>query len=271
MSPTEKTLLLIDAAANLVLGALLLCFPLGVDRLLGLPDAGNSFYPSILGGVIFGIGVALMLARAGRPGLGIDGAIVINVAGAGVLLAWLVLRPPFVPTRGLLTLWLVALVVAGIGVVEIAQRVSQSAGRDRTPTEPKAGGPIMTRDIIATGSAPGAVGPYSQGIRTDTLVFTAGQIPLDPSTGSLVTGTIEDRTRRVLDNVKAVLEAAGTGLDRVVKMTVFMTDLGDFKRMNAVYAEYFPENPPARSAVQVGALPLGADIEMEAVALAPGA
>lgn len=125
----------------------------------------------------------------------------------------------------------------------------------------------MTRDVIATDTAPGAVGPYSQGIRTDTLVFTAGQVPLDPSTGSLVTGAIEDQTRRVLDNVKAVLEAAGTGLDRVVKMTVFMTDLGDFKRMNAVYAEYFPETPPARSAVQVAALPLGADIEMEAVAL----
>ena len=125
----------------------------------------------------------------------------------------------------------------------------------------------MTRDIIATDKAPGAVGPYSQGIRTDQLVFTAGQVPLDPATGILVTGPIEDQTRRVLDNVRAVLEAAGTGLDRVVKMTVFMTDLGDFKRMNAVYAEYFPTAPPARSAVQVGALPLGAEIEMEAVAL----
>jgi 2-iminobutanoate/2-iminopropanoate deaminase len=125
----------------------------------------------------------------------------------------------------------------------------------------------MTRDIIATENAPGAVGPYSQGVRTDKFVFTAGQVPLDPSTGTLVDGPIEDQTRRVLDNVRAVLEAAGSGLDRVVKMTVFMTDLGDFARMNAVYAEYFPDAPPARSAVQVGALPLGADIEMEAVAL----
>ena len=125
----------------------------------------------------------------------------------------------------------------------------------------------MTRNIIATTNAPGAVGPYSQGIRTDQFVFTAGQVPLDPATGSLVEGSIEDQTRRVLDNVQAVLEAAGTGLDKVVKMTVFMTDLGDFKRMNAVYAEYFPDAPPARSAVQVGALPLGADIEMEAIAL----
>ena len=125
----------------------------------------------------------------------------------------------------------------------------------------------MTRDIIATTNAPGAVGPYSQGIRTEQFVYTAGQVPLDPATGTLVTGPIEDQTRRVLENVKAVLEAAGTGLDRVVKMTVFMTNFGDFKRMNAVYAEYFPQAPPARSAVEVGALPLGADIEIEAVAL----
>ena len=125
----------------------------------------------------------------------------------------------------------------------------------------------MTRDIIATENAPGAVGPYSQAIRTDQFVFTAGQIPIDPATGKLVTGPIEDQTRQVLDNIRAVLTAAGTGLDRVVKMTVFMTDFSDFQRMNAVYAEYFPEAPPARSAIQVAALPLGADIEIEAVAL----
>ena len=128
----------------------------------------------------------------------------------------------------------------------------------------------MTRDIIATDRAPGAVGPYSQGIRTDGLIFTAGQIPVDPTTGELVDGPIEDQTRRVLDNIRAVLEAGGSGLDRVVKMTVFMTDLGDFKRMNAVYAEYFPDTPPARSAFQVGALPLGASIEIEAIALVTG-
>ena len=126
----------------------------------------------------------------------------------------------------------------------------------------------MTRDIIATDKAPGAVGPYSQGIRTDQLVFTAGQIPIDPATGSLITGPIEDQTRRVLDNVKAVLEAAGSGLERAVKMTVFLTDFSNFQRMNAVYAEYFPGSPPARSAVQVSALPLGAEIEIEAIAIA---
>jgi 2-iminobutanoate/2-iminopropanoate deaminase len=126
----------------------------------------------------------------------------------------------------------------------------------------------MVRTVVKTDSAPAAVGPYSQAIHTGDLVFTAGQIPLDPETGSLVKGTIEEQTHQVLKNLRAVLEAAGSGLDRVVKMTVFMTDLGRFSEMNAVYASYFPTDPPARSAVQVAALPLGADIEMECVALA---
>jgi 2-iminobutanoate/2-iminopropanoate deaminase len=125
----------------------------------------------------------------------------------------------------------------------------------------------IERTIIATEEAPGAVGPYSQAIAADGFVFTAGQIPINPASGKVEAETIEDQTRRVLTNVDAVLRAAGSGLDRVVKMTVFMTDLADFQAMNGVYAEFFPSNPPARSAVQVVALPLGVQIEMEAVAL----
>mgnify|MGYP006287648837 CR=1 FL=1 len=123
-----------------------------------------------------------------------------------------------------------------------------------------------TRQAISTDSAPQAVGPYSQAIRSGGLIFTAGQIPMDPATGEMVQGDIEAQTRRVLDNLMAVLVAAGSGAANVLKVTVFMTDLGEFARMNAVYAEYFPDPPPARSAVQVGALPKGAAIEMEAVA-----
>jgi len=123
------------------------------------------------------------------------------------------------------------------------------------------------RQIIATTEAPGAVGPYSQGIAIDGMVFTAGQIPIDPATGEVAATSIEDQTRQVLRNLDAVLRAAGSGLHRVVKMTVFMTDLGDFQAMNGVYSEFFPSDPPARSAVQVVALPLGVQIEMEAVAL----
>ena len=125
----------------------------------------------------------------------------------------------------------------------------------------------IERLIIATEEAPGAVGPYSQGIAADGFVFTAGQVPINPASGKVEATTIEDQTRQVLTNVDAVLRAAGSSLDRVVKMTVFMTDLADFQAMNGVYAEFFPSSPPARSAVQVVALPLGVQIEMEAVAL----
>ncbi len=123
------------------------------------------------------------------------------------------------------------------------------------------------RTVIHTDSAPKAIGPYSQAIRAGHLIFAAGQTPIDPATGNLVEGEIETQTRRVLDNIKAVLAAAGAGLDQVVKTTVFMTNLGDFARMNAVYAEYFPANPPARSTVQVSALPKGAMVEIECVAI----
>jgi 2-iminobutanoate/2-iminopropanoate deaminase len=125
------------------------------------------------------------------------------------------------------------------------------------------------REIIATTEAPGAVGPYSQGIATDGLIFTAGQIPINPASGKVEADSIDEQTRQVLRNLDAVLRAGGSGLHGVVKMTVFMTDLGDFAAMNDVYAEFFPSDPPARSAVQVVALPLGVQIEMEAMALAP--
>lgn len=138
MNPIEKTLLLIDAVANCVLGAVLLCFPLGIDRLLGLPASESRFYPTILGGVIFGIGIALLLARAGRAGLGIDGAIAINLVGAGVLVLWLVICPPQIPRVGMITLWAVAVIVLGIGVIELVHRF-------RSPTESSGGRHVENR------------------------------------------------------------------------------------------------------------------------------
>jgi len=120
---------------------------------------------------------------------------------------------------------------------------------------------------IKTEKAPQAIGPYSQGILTGNFVFTAGQISLDPETGEIVPGGIEAETRRVLQNLSSVLEAAGSSLDRVVKTTVFLRDMGDFARMNSVYAEFFTGSFPARSTVQVAALPKNAAIEIEAVAI----
>ena len=124
------------------------------------------------------------------------------------------------------------------------------------------------KQIIQTDRAPAAVGPYSQAvvIPCKELVFCAGQIPLDPATQQMVQGDIKVQTRRVLDNVKAVLEAAGTSFDRVIKTTVFLADMGDFASMNEVYKEYFPTNPPARSAVAVKTLPKDARVEIEVIA-----
>jgi len=125
----------------------------------------------------------------------------------------------------------------------------------------------MIRKIVQTDKAPAAVGPYSQGAKTEELLFTAGQIPLDPVTGSMVDGDIQDQTRQVLHNLQAVLEAGGARLETVMKCTVFLQDMGEFAAMNEIYAEFFPDNPPARSAVEVAALPLGARVEIEAIAL----
>lgn len=123
------------------------------------------------------------------------------------------------------------------------------------------------KKIISTERAPKAIGPYSQAICAENLVFTAGQVGLDPATMELVEGGIEPQTRQALTNLKHVLESADSGLNFVVKTTVFLTDMRDFPDMNSVYAEFFPENPPARSTVQVAALPKGALVEIECVAL----
>lgn len=127
----------------------------------------------------------------------------------------------------------------------------------------------MKREIIATDRSPAAVGPYSQAVRVGDFVFTAGQIGIDPKTGTLQPG-LEAQTRQVLENLKAVLEAAGCGLGDVVKTTIFLTDLSHFATVNAIYGEAFPDSPPARSTVQVSALPLGALIEIEAIARVRG-
>lgn len=125
----------------------------------------------------------------------------------------------------------------------------------------------MPKQVITTHDAPAAIGPYSQAIRVGNLVFTSGQIPLHPQTGEIVGDTAAEQARQVLQNLQAVLQAAGASLQNVVKTTIFLTDLGQFATVNAVYAEFFPHDPPARSTVQVAALPRGVQVEIEAVAV----
>jgi 2-iminobutanoate/2-iminopropanoate deaminase len=127
----------------------------------------------------------------------------------------------------------------------------------------------MTREAISTMNAPAAAGAYSQAIAADGFVFCAGQIPLDPTTGEMLTGSIEEQTDRVLRNLGGVLDAAGCSPADVVKTTVFLADINDFPAMNGVYASFFPDPPPARSTIQVGALPRGAKVEIEAIARRP--
>jgi len=123
----------------------------------------------------------------------------------------------------------------------------------------------MTRQIIATDQAPKAIGPYSQAVAANGFLFTSGQLPIDPATGQLVGGTIEEQAHQVFKNLSAIAQAAGAGLADAVKTTVFLSDINHFKAVNAVYDQYFTEPFPARSAFQVGALPLNAGIEVEAV------
>lgn len=122
------------------------------------------------------------------------------------------------------------------------------------------------KKVISTIKAPAAIGPYSQAIRVGNLVYTSGQIPIDPATGNFVEGGIKEQTRQSLSNVKAILEEAGLSMADVVKTTVFMADMNDFADMNSVYAEFFAEPYPARSAVAVKTLPKGALVEIEVVA-----
>ena len=125
----------------------------------------------------------------------------------------------------------------------------------------------MTRRAVSTSAAPSAVGPYSQAIATGELVFCSGQVGLDPSSGELVTGGVEAETERALKNLEAVLDAAGCSMADVVKTTCFLADVGDFGTFNAIYGRFFPDPPPARSTIGVAALPKGARVEVEAVAL----
>ncbi len=126
---------------------------------------------------------------------------------------------------------------------------------------------MTERTVIRTENAPSAVGTYSQGISTGNIIFTAGQIPLVPSTGEVIEGDFKTRVRRVLLNIEGILVETGSSLSNAVKLTVFMTDLSRFSELNEVFLEFFEEDPPARSALEVSKLPLGVDVEIECVAV----
>ncbi len=123
------------------------------------------------------------------------------------------------------------------------------------------------KEVVATGAAPGAIGPYSQAVKVGNLMFTSGQLPIDPATGKIPDGPISVRAHQAIKNLQGIITAVGSSFDDVVKTTVFLTNIGDFQEVNAVYAEYFKPPFPARSAIQVAALPLATDIEIEAVVL----
>jgi 2-iminobutanoate/2-iminopropanoate deaminase len=125
----------------------------------------------------------------------------------------------------------------------------------------------VKKKVIQTEKAPKAIGPYSQAIQAGNFLFLSGQIPLDPKTGELVKGDIRKQTQQVLENIKGVLESQGLGMEDIVKVTIFLKDIGNFNQVNEVYATHFPSSPPARSTVEVAKLPRDADIEIEAIAL----
>jgi len=125
----------------------------------------------------------------------------------------------------------------------------------------------MKKRVIQTDKAPKAIGPYSQAIQAGNFLFLSGQIPLDPKTGELVKGDIRQQTKQVLENIKGVMESQKLGMENVVKVTIFLKDIGNFNQVNEVYATYFPSSPPARTTVEVAKLPRDTDIEIEAIAL----
>lgn len=126
----------------------------------------------------------------------------------------------------------------------------------------------MSRTVISTKNAPAAIGPYSQAIKANGFVFTSGQIALSPATGKIESNDIEGQTKQVMENLAEVLKAAGTGFDKVVKTTIFLSDMNEFAKVNEIYAKYFTKDPPARSTVQVARLPKDAKVEIEMIALA---
>ncbi len=130
-------------------------------------------------------------------------------------------------------------------------------------------GVTMSKEVVYTCKAPKPIGPYSQAIKVDKFLFISGQIPIDPETGKLIEGDFKAKVRRVLENIKAIVEAAGGSLKNIVKVTVYLRDIGKFEEFNSVYSEYFREEPPARAVVEVSNLPKGVDIEIEAIAYIP--
>ena len=126
---------------------------------------------------------------------------------------------------------------------------------------------MAIKEVLHTDLAPAAVGPYSQAVASNNIIFTSGQIPINPKTGKIEAVTIEDQTEQVMKNLHYVLAQGGVAFDRVIKTTCFLADMNDFAAFNGVYARYFPENPPARSCVQVAALPMGAKVEVEVIAV----
>lgn len=126
---------------------------------------------------------------------------------------------------------------------------------------------MAIKEVLHTDLAPAAVGPYSQAVASDNIIFTSGQIPINPKTGKIEAATIEEQTEQVMKNLHYVLAQGGVAFDRVIKTTCFLADMNDFAAFNGVYAKYFPENPPARSCVQVAALPMGAKVEVEVIAV----